>query len=427
MPIAAKPSIDAFAAAALAAQGKTQVEISAALGLSQSAVSRLLGGVQDYIRIERTFDWKRLAPSIQQEVQRRMSHREIGDRVARYAEEYKQPAPTVHVVPMGEANDMSQKFEAFAAPAAMVLRDLLEEVSGRVGVAWGSTLWHTTQALRSVLPQRPLRQRVPIEFVPLCGDPLIDSEQRYADRTSSRIVSELNKAVNGEKRRPAWLGLVPAFIPRDFTKPNEIRVIDRLIDLVPQYSKIFGPRSKPSNPKSAPLVADLHMIITAAGSSEHPLGFGNNPLLGLIKEESEELAQHIHGDIGGVLLTRPTGVPGKSSDGQPLHPLVRDLTRRWTGLTIEHLKACSTRAFSERNQSRPGVTLLCFGENHREVVLEAIRRGLANHLIIGSDLEGAMAKVLPHAQAEAAVRKLPKGLAALARSAEFMRALESPE
>ena len=200
-----------------------------------------------------------------------MSHREIGDRVAHLAREHGQPAPTVHVVPLGDATESGPQFETFAAHAAIALRDLLEEVGGRVGVAWGSTLWHTTQALRSILPQRPFRERVPIEFVPLCGDPLIDSQERYADRTSSRIVSELSKAVNGDEPRPAWLGLVPAFIPRTF-KRNEIRVIDRLIDLVPQYPRIFGPRIAPSRPIAAPIAGDLHMIITAAGSVQAPPG-----------------------------------------------------------------------------------------------------------------------------------------------------------
>jgi hypothetical protein len=302
--------------------------------------------------------------------------------------------PAVYVVPLGEVKEPGPQFETFAAHAAMALRDLLEEVGGRVGVAWGSTLWHTTQALRSILPQRPFRKRIPIEFVPLCGDPLIDSQERYADRTSSRIVSELSKAVNGDEPRPAWLGLVPAFIPRTF-KRNEIRVIDRLIDLVPQYPRIFGPRIAPSRPLPAPIAGDLHMIITAAGPSKRPLGFGRNPLLGLSDAESRRLAENIYGDIGGVLLPRLTDTPGKKGHGPTPHPLVQDLTRRWTGLKIEHLKACSTRAFSEPGKSRPGVTLLSFGASHVEVVLEAIRQGLVNQLIIGSDLEEAMVKALP--------------------------------
>ena len=394
MPIAAKVSVDALAAAALAAQGKRQTEIAVALDLSQSAVSRLLKDVQEYILVTRTFDWDRLPPATQQEVRRRISHREIGDRVAYLAERNEQPAPAVHVVPLGEEQQTGPPFETFAAQAAIVLRDLLEEVRGRVGVAWGSTLWYVTLALRSILPQHPFRERVPIEFVPLCGDPLIDSQERYADRTSSRIVSDLSKIVNGNEFRPAWLGLVPAFIPRTF-KRNEIRVIDRLIDLVPQYPRIFGPRIPPARSAPAPIAGDLNMILTAAGPAKRPLGFGRNPLLGLSDRESKELAENIYGDIGGVLLPRLADRPAAKGQGPAPHHLVVELTRRWTGLKIEHLKACAARAFAEPSRARPGVTLFAFGADHAEVVIEAVRCGLANQIVIGSDLEEAMAAVLP--------------------------------
>ncbi len=402
MPTSPKVSVDALAAAALAAEGKTQIQIAATLKLSQSAVSRLLRQSQGFVEVKRNFRWNDLPAKTAQLVRRRMSHRQIGDRVAHLAAEHNQPAPTIHVVSMGEAKEIGEKFDAFAPPAATELRDLLEDVGGRVGVAWGSTLWHTTQALRAVLPQRPFRQRMPIEFVPLCGDPLIDSQERYADRTSSRIVTELSRAANGDEPRPAWLGLVPAFIPRTFLKPSEIKVIDRLIDLVPQYPRIFGPRITPSTRMAAPIAGDLHMIITAAGPAKRPLGFGRNPLLGLSDKESETLAENIYGDIGGVLLPRLNAPPGKNGQDPSPHHLVQECTSRWTGLKIEHLKACAERAFAEQSRSRPGVTLLSFGASHLEVVLEVVRRGLANHLIVGSDLEEAMVEALPPGKAETA-------------------------
>jgi hypothetical protein len=43
----------------------------------------------------------------------------------------------------------------------------------------------------------------------------------------------LSRIVNCENGpRPVWPGLVPAFIPRTFA-PRDRKVIDRLIDLVP--------------------------------------------------------------------------------------------------------------------------------------------------------------------------------------------------
>jgi hypothetical protein len=180
---------------------------------------------------------------------------------------------------------------------------------------------------------------------------------------------------------------------------REFGLIDRLIDLAPQYPRIFGPRIAPSRPMAAPIAGDLHMIITAAGPSKRPLGFGRNPLLGLTEAESRLLAENIYGDIGGVLLPRLADTQRNAGGVPTPHPLVQELTRRWTGLKIEHLKACSTRAFSERSKSRPGVTLLSFGSSHLDVVLEAVRRGLVNQLVIGSDLEDALADALPRGRA----------------------------
>lgn len=141
------------------------------------------------------------------------------------------------------------------------------------------------------------------------------------------------------------------------------------------------------------------MIIAAAGSSRHPLGFGRNPLLGLSDAESKLLAASIYGDIGGVLLPHRTNPPGKP--GQWLgNRLVAGITRRWTGLMLEHLSACATRAFAERSASRPGVTLLSFGASHAGIVLGVVRQGLVNQLIIGSDLEEALAKALLDGEAD---------------------------
>ena len=385
-------SLDALAAAALAAEGNTQSQIAKILNLSQSAVSRLLRGVQqEYIRT--SFLWDQLPPSVQDEVRGKISQREICRRIAQLARKHNQATPAIHVVPLPEVTEVGPQFETFAGRAATILRELLEDVKGTVGVAWGSTLWHTVQALGLILPKKPLRADAPIEFVPLCGDPLMDSE-RYADRTSSRIVVELSKIINGDQQRPPWLGLVPAFIPRIF-RGDEIRVIDRLIDLVPQYGRIFGPRIKGRTSTPAPAAGDLQMIITAADPSQRPLGFGRNPLFGLSEAESKLLTEHIHGDIGGVLIPRLTETSGKKGHEFKPHPLVQELTKRWTGLRIEHLKACARRASSEQTKSRPGVILLSFGVSHVEIVLEAVRQGLANQIIIGSDLENAIEAALP--------------------------------
>ena len=221
----------------------------------------------------------------------------------------------------------------------------------------------------------------------------MDSDDVYADRTSSRIASELSKTVNGDNaRRPVWLGLVPAFIPRNTFTPEELKIIGRFIDLVPQYDRIFGPRDSTGSAAQA-VAANLHMILTSAGSAEHPVGFGRSPLLRLAEDEAKMLTESIYGDIGGVLVPKLVCAPGEN----PVpNPLLEQIALHWTGLRMTHLKSCSAQAFAQDNASgvRPGVVLLGFGADRAHVAVEAARLGLVNHLIVGSDLATAIDDLL---------------------------------
>ena len=384
MPDALKPEeIEAVSVAYLAATGRTQVEIARILNISQSAVSRLFKTVKDtYVRT--TFCEDKVTQEDLQEIQRRTKQRALDEKLEAFAGEHGEKGPVVHSVFIHEGADRATCFEEFAKGAARVVESLLRQVQRNVGVAWGGTLWQTTLHLREVI-ENPWPSSDRIDFIPLCGEPLVDTEhaQAYADRTSSRIASELSRIVNGEEPRPVWLGAVPAFIPRAFKK-GERKVIDRLIELVPHYIRIFGPRDQ-SKPRGRPVAEDLDMILTSAGDSEHPVGFGKGPLLQLSSEEMRDLAARIYGDIGGVLIAKPE-ISKRSASSKNL---VAELTDLWTGLKLEHLRNCADVAFSEHpnHHRRPGVTLLVFREGLADLVLEAVRQGLINHLIIGSGLE----------------------------------------
>jgi hypothetical protein len=402
----AKPEnslIDALTVAYLAAQGKRQIEIGAILGLNQSAVSRLFKQVKD-VYIQQSFREGLLDPATMDEIRRRASPRELANKLRAFAEKHGRRGPVVYVVPIPENADRSRQFEIFATGAAVIVKQLLADVKRRVGVAWGSTLWHVCQELRNLPPRGPWRDTDPLEFIPLCGDPLVDSPEKYKDRTSSRIVSDLSDTVNGGKAKPpAWLGLVPAFIPRIFAKKEEIEVIDEYINLVPSYRAIFGARestpAKTTRTPKAPTIADeLDMILTSAGTEDRPRGFGANPLLFLEEADSKLLAENIHGDIGGVFLPKASPADKKNTKASRL---LQELTDGWTGLKRSHLEKCAARAFPEFDSTSqrgrtmyPGVTLLSFGAEHLNIVREAVRVGLINQLIIGSDIEAALLKAL---------------------------------
>jgi hypothetical protein len=391
MPDSEAPTIEALCVAYLAAEGKTQIEISHLLGLSQSVVSRLYGKVrEEYVRT--VFCEERVPYDTLQEIRRRTSSHSLEDGLKKLARMKGHEGPQVHSIFLPEGSDGKPDVEMFAPRAALVVYNLVKQVRKTVGVAWGNTLWQMTQHLRTCV-EAPWREDFPIDFIPLCGDPLVDSleAKRYADRTSSRIASELSKIVNGDEPRPLWLGLVPAFIPRTFSK-TERKVIDRFIDLGPHYGRIFGPRNGSKTPER-PLAEDLDMILTAAGSSEYPVGFGQGRLLQLEDSEAKVLGEHIHGDIGGVLVPRLDHTAKNSNSGQKL---VKELSGLWTGLKMGHLEICARQAFAEHGDQgrRPGVTVLGYRDDLADVVCQAVQRGLVNHLIISSPLESAIEKAL---------------------------------
>jgi len=384
-------SIEALSVAYLAAGGKTQIEIARILGLSQTAVSRMYSEVRTTY-VKTTFCEDKVDREVLEKIRRRTSRHHLEDRLKALAEKNGHQGPMVHSIFLPDVSDDAPQVHRFAVEAAPGVYNLLKQVRKTVGVAWGNTLWQTTQHLRTFL-EGPWRQDFPIEFIPLCGDPLVDSvkAQRYADRTSSHIASELSKIVNGDGPRPLWLGLVPAFIPRTFNG-SERRAIDRFIDLGPHYGRIFGPRNR-SQGTERPLAEDLDMILTAAGSSKYPVRFGQGPLLQLEDGAAKMLEDCIHGDIGGALVPKFDQSDKKKAPGQNL---VAELNGLWTGLKMEHLKVCAQSAFAEDSGrgKRPGVTLLAYRKELGDVVCQAVRWGLVNHLIIGSPLEAAIENAL---------------------------------
>jgi DNA-binding transcriptional regulator LsrR (DeoR family) len=390
------PSVDALAVAYLISIGQTQTEIAQLLGMSQAAVSRLFTQVRDTY-VEQVFRWDKVERSLQAEVRARATPHMLGEKLKLVTAEQAHARPRIHVLPLSESKSIGTRFELFAAQAAPIVKELLLEARQHVGVAWGTTVWHLTQSLRAMAPQRPWRHRDPLTFVPLSGDPLMDPGlfDTYADRLSSRIAADLSNIVNGSAVRAPWLGLVPAFIPRH-VPTEDIRAIMTFLNNIPQYGQIFEPLSFDDHqpPPTASRIADhLDMILTAAGPATRPVNFGKSPLLGLDAEETATLMEHIYGDIGGVLIPKLTN---GTKDKHAEHPLVRDISKRWTGLRMRHLQSCAQRAFesSATNAKIPGVTMLSFGEDHADIVLAAIRQGLVNQLIIGSDLASALDKKL---------------------------------
>lgn len=61
---------------------------------------------------------------------------------------------------------------------------------------------------------------------------------------------------------------------------------------------------------------------------------------------------------------------------------VEAVNKRWTGIKETHLRRCALRA---REKTLPGVAVLAVGAVRAEIVLQCLKLGLINHLILDTD------------------------------------------
>ncbi len=374
------------AVAFLAAEGRTQVEIGKILSISQSAVSRLLVEAEKkYLEKRAPYRFKQevVAPELLDEVLRAAARRNLPaqlDRLAR-SQGY-QRGPVVRVFPVsGRSSEQSlaARFREFTRQAAPYVHSLLNRASVRLcGVTWGYMLYDLVLALRNT---QMTWKKEPVQVVPLSGDPFKERREEPPSLTSSNIAAELGRIINGENYRAHWLGPVPAFIPEGFDTPSARRVVERWIQMVPDYEEIFGTERD----STSGLASRIDILLTSVGTADNPLGFGKGRLLSSLGPRIQHLRHDIYGDIGGVLLPRT----------QKASKLVRTVVNRWKGVTYAHLEQCSKRAANDDPYAgRPGTVILSVGSERAEVIAAAVSRGLVNHLIIDQDLEGELEKVV---------------------------------
>jgi len=63
----------------------------------------------------------------------------------------------------------------------------------------------------------------------------------------------------------------------------------------------------------------------------------------------------------------------------------------WTGVKETHFRRCAVRA---RENSLPGVTVLAVGAVRAEIVLQCVKRGLVNYLVLDSDCAEKLASLV---------------------------------
>jgi DNA-binding transcriptional regulator LsrR (DeoR family) len=280
--------------------------------------------------------------------------------------------PVLRIFSGDEGGDDKENSIRFAQQAAPYVKGLIERAH-TCGVTWGGMLGNLVAALRAMAMPPPWTSHS-LEFVPLSGEPLGDEPTAFS---SSSLSHELGKLAIGERYDARYLGMVPAFLPA-WVEKSDIQAIRKLIALVRSYVEIFGPLSESGGPP--PLAARLEMILTSVGPADNPFGFIRGRLLETGKVTTEELKDLIVGDIGGVCIKRPGLSPEQISR-------LESVTSRWTGLQLEHLKACAIRAAQEDSLSgKPGVVVISRGAKRAAFVYETIKLGLVSQLLIDQNL-----------------------------------------
>ena len=359
-----------------ARHGMSQEEIGRRLGgMSQSHVSRLLARAQEIglLVTEHRFV-EHLIPAEQMaQVLRVLETQELSSALDKFARKTGGIFPRLSVFESGvrEGNSESarERGKAFGRAASGRVMELLSGARV-VGVAWGSTLNFLTDGLPPV-PSRS--SRAVVQFVPICAELVALEEPDYG---SSWLAARLNQAFNGDRGMRLQLTGIPAFIPKRY-KEAKARAIREYIRETASYEKIFiGPDC---------YVDQMDSLITSVGSAAAPVRGSTAELLMAAEIDTKTLRDLVVGDIGGILIPKQSLTAEKKA-------LVDDINKMWTGLSLDRLATIARRAASGRNLG--GNIVVAFGREKIESVVQAIRMGLVNELIIDRDLENALSEAL---------------------------------
>jgi len=133
-----------------------------------------------------------------------------------------------------------------------------------------------------------------------------------------------------------------------------------------------------------PLVEHLDAILTSVGSKDQPGRFWSGEFFRQGDIDLSKLRRGAFGDLGGAFIINPAA---NKADRE----YVEAVNRRWTGVKETHFRRCALRA---RENNLPGVTVLAVGAVRAEIVLQCVKRGLVNHLVLDSDCAEKLASVL---------------------------------
>jgi DNA-binding transcriptional regulator LsrR (DeoR family) len=368
------------AAAFLKSKDQTQMQIAAALGVSQPEVSRLLEEAREK-------QWLEIAPRfriVDQAVWQKSHERFFSTSITRdwLRETFPRGGKllnrltVLHLAPgAGVAIDRS---------TSDLVRSLLGDAR-TVGITWGSTISRLVEALRDSVEETPRRDRPhKMRFVPLCGEPLADSRDpsRFSSSVLAAQLSTIFNGANAPEPPPSIAG-IPAFIPLKFNRSAEVKTIRRFLSGVRGYRRVFGADDQPEN-TTPPMINDLDAILSSVGGVDRARrGIFLSERIDAGDITEPELRRSVIGDIGGIII------PAEGISKEDRIRIDR-MNERWTGVRLADLRRCADAALkSGFDRSKPGVLLFVLGKNRVDMVLRCVELGLVNELIIDQELEQA--------------------------------------
>jgi len=375
------------AAAYLKSLAHTQKEIATFLGLSESSVSRLLNEARagGYLKeAVPEFDRTKISESIMRDIQARIAPKKLAEALGKFQIKHDLPfIPDVRIFPASHAGSSKEVFvlrsKDFGRSAAGYATELLLRSRGCVGVSWGTTIANLVTGI-SFYCRRGARERKPIMFLPLCGEPL--GSTGTTNCSASTLATNLDDILNGGSTRTFSLAAVPALIPRSFTA-KEVSIIKKLIGHVEAYKEIFE-RTTATTVREEPLINKVDTILTSVGAAETTLAWGDDELGRTAGFNRSDLKELIIGDISGVLIP-------KTNLRKTDQTTLIDIQQRWTGVREDQLRDCANRA---KRLKTPGVIVSTIGRNKAAIVVECVARGLINQLLIDQDLADELVRLL---------------------------------
>lgn len=382
--------LEVQAVAYLRSLDHSQKDIAKFLGFSPSVVNRLVKQAQEDQYLKNPvpeFDRTKLSDTRMAEILARIAPKALTDALKTFQIKNKLSfVPEVRIFPTTHAGSSKETFvlrsKDFGESAAGYATELLLRSTRCVGVSWGTTVANLVTGIGSYC-RRGARERKPITFLPLCGEPL--GSTGSTNCSASTLATSLDDIFNGGSVRNYLLGAVPALIPRVFVT-KEIAVIQKLMGHVEAYKKIFIGKANGNIPEE-PLIDTVDTILTSLGAEDTALAWGEDELGRTAGFSRADLKKLIIGDISGVLIPKPNLSKADKAE-------LSEIQQRWTGISEDQISNCAKRA--ERNKrARPaGVVVSTIGQNKADIVIECLKRCLVNHLLIDQDLADKLVQSL---------------------------------